>query len=94
MENWEIFRIFKYIKGTFYPSITETDFHAMSRINKDSRDVETLKECNSWKEIHQSIFNKGLRYRKSINDLSLTGCDKTYIKSKKLLYSNILKIIF
>jgi len=87
--------IFKFIKDTFYPCLTKTDFHAMSRLNTyKSRDVEMLKDCYSWKEIHSTIISLGLRYRKSLNDLSLIGCTKKYTKSSKLLHSNIIKIMF
>ena len=86
--------IFKFTKGTFYPDINKTDFHTMSRINKDSRDVEMLKDCSNWKELHTLLKKSGLRYRKSLKDLNLINISKNYIKSSKLSHSKIKKIIF
>ena len=85
--------MFKYIRQTFYPDINKTDFHTMSKLNK-LRDVEVLKDCNNWKELHNTIKTSGLRYRKSLKDLNLINISKNYIKSSKHKHSNVNKIIF
>jgi len=64
----------------------------MSKLNEvQQRDVEMLKDCNSWVEIHQSIKKSGLRYRKSLTDLTLIGYPHRYTKSSKLSHSKIKK---
>jgi hypothetical protein len=91
---------FKFIKGTFYPNISQTGLHAMRRMNLGSlRDVEALEECCTWKELHDKIQLSGLRYRKSLRDLWLDEQEKSnktffHLRSAKLRHSKIDKHIF
>ncbi len=90
---------FKFTKGTFYPSISQTGLHAMRRMNSGSlRDVEALEECCNWKELHDKIQLSGLRYRKSLRDLWLDEQEKEatffHLRSAKLRHSKIDKHVF
>lgn len=86
---------FRKLEGAFYPLIAETGLHAMRRMNKrSSGDVEALEGCSGWKELHGVIKEAGLRYRRSLRDLALSGReDATHLRSAKLRYGKIDKHI-
>ena len=93
--------LFQFQKDTFYPEIcTGTIDHAKSRLlalNPQLRDVDHLKDCTNWVEIHRCLNGiTGLRYRvKSYEDMCLIHKKpRNWSESRKLKHSKISKITF
>jgi IS605 OrfB family transposase len=61
--------IFKYIKGNFYPILTNTIIdNVIDRFKKSISDVQYFKDCESWKELYKLLNETGCRYRWSLSD--------------------------
>jgi hypothetical protein len=82
--------IFKYAKGKFYPQMTGTMGHTMSKRNPQVdylRDVDFFKDCHSWVESYKKVRDlSGLRYRATLDDVktpfSLVGNLKHVLTTK------------
>ena len=93
--------LFQFSKDSFYPEIcTGTIDHAMSRLlalNPQLRDVDLLKDCISWVEIHKCLKKTtGLRYRVlSYDDMCLIHINPNIrFESKKMKHLKTNKITF
>ena len=84
----------------FFPDYYDNIPHAMNRIaalnksSKKSGDVDGLKNCKSWKELHIYLKRTGLRYRVSLNDMCSIDTGFAFMQSRKLKHIKIKKIIF
>lgn len=88
--------MYKFVKGAFYPKVTEDDLNTMSRLILKSRDVldktellRKLKSLSNWKDFFNFFHTDGfkVRYRRSLNDCkSFERFSLFSLKSRVLLY--------
>jgi len=67
--------MFKFVKGAFYPKVTEADLDTMSRLITKSRDVQDktellrkLRSLSKWKDFFNFFKQTEIKYRQSLND--------------------------
>lgn len=75
--------IFKYTKGfSIFPKLTSTMIDTMSKRFNSLRDVLSIKDCSTWKELYAMFKQSEIRYRCQLNDIQFNCFSKNNIKSK------------